>query len=726
MDEETTPKGDREKAALGTPAGKSNTPEGGVPKQETESKTATDPGWLEHALKKGVYGSKTDGDDSITRHPLELLFSTANLVRESRSKPCNIPGLPEAERRFLKTRCLVIAGYYPKELCSAGTYLADRGNFSFHYATDSLGTGGLFWVDIVRVLTGRDAPTCLTVSCATHDEHRDFARKILGLSDAVKLLLTTSHGLIVYVHPQAVRTIVETPGWPDNLSCLEIPDRRAQPRSRGQVDRPPFLQEIFAPAASTPQELFAAQNRLLIPRILLRLAVLFPNLSTTAFDTLLEPILRGQRVEVAPARRNTAAKDADAWDLWKIDRQTHEQQAGLMRETADAGTTIRFASKKTEDNATDWAWRYPEDLITLFAAISNRHILFGDRFGDEDEELFDTYVKATVNLAQRAPGLFGARWLEILFQDFSRWVQAQAPDLKTPANDLFAFLAQLENHEKRGWFWSRFAERLAVLASRLYRDRSDKVVEQFFERLARQDLGELVLQILRRIGNAVPHANRLDWIERIAKSNDLDLRGVAVQEIALQILWYPDTAGAFLPRLRGWLDKPDQEKLSPIFNAAVAFPAFLFDAAASKSIDPMREDSPLLTSLRSAADDRQTIHDYCKLALAKEEFGRIAGDFLLSEHIDAEEQPAFAVALALYQSALALPDSEHAITHEFLESAFKPLPLRSQNAVRHWWRQFAEQCRTMKAGIPSDSPDRSRHRESLNRRCEIARMLIQH
>jgi hypothetical protein len=716
--------------AKGTPAGspaakKGSTIGAGGPQQASDSGTTTGKTWQD-VFEEGAYGPKIARDESTQRHPLDLLFSEANSVPEFRGEPCNIPELPKAEREFLKTRCLVVAGYDPKELYWASTCLSDRENFSFRYLSDSLGISGLEWVEIVQALTGRHAPTCLILSCATHSDHRDFARSFSDFSAAVKRLLITPHGLIVYVHPQAVRTINQTGGWLKNVPLLEIPDRRAESASVKRVEPTEFVQEIFAPSASTPEELFAAQNRLLIPRVLLRMAVLFPNLSTTNFDTLLRPILQGQRVEITPARRNADAKETDAWDLWTVGRQTYEQKAGLMRESIGAGTTIRFVSKEAEENASTWVWRYPEDLLSLFAAISSRRILFGDHLGDEEDELFSAYVDATVNLAHRAPGLFGARWLEILFQDFSGWVQDHAPDLNTSANELFAFLAQLENHERRGRFWSRFAERMAVLASRLYRDRSDKVVEQFFERLARQNLGELVLQILRRIGNAVPHANRLDWIERMAKSKDLDLRGVAMQELALQILWYLDAAGTFLPRLRSWLDKTDQEKLSPTFSAAVALPAFLFDAAASKPIDPTRESSPLLISLRSGADDGQTVQDYCKLALAKEEFGRIAGDFLLSEHIDAEEQPAFAVALALYQSALALPDSEHAITHQFLECAFQPLPLRGQNAVRHWWKEFAEQCRTMKGSIPSDSPDRSQHRESLNRRWEIARMLIQH
>ncbi|HEV2805020.1 MAG TPA: hypothetical protein VGW57_08840 [Chthoniobacterales bacterium] len=726
MDKDPTEKESTETSAAGPTAEKGSTGETGEPKQATGSGNGkpSDKTWRD-VFEEAAYGTKREEEESGPRHPLDLLFSEANRVPELHGEPCDIPELPKAEREFLKARCLVISGHDPKELCWASTCLSDRAAFSFRYLTDSLGIAGLTWIEIVRALAGRDAPTCLILSCATYDAHRNFAASISAFSEAVKYLLTTPHGLIVYVHPQAVRKI-ETSGWRENVPLLEIPDRRVEQTSAKQVDPSQVVRDIFAPSASTPQELFAAQNRLLIPRVLLRVAVLFPNLSTINFDSLLKPILQGQRVEVTPARRNAEAKEADAWDLWTIGRQTYEQQVGLMRETTGAGTSMRFVSKEAEENANAWVWRYPEDLLSLFAAVSSRRILFGDYLGDDEEELFSSYVHATVNLAHRAPGLFGARWLETLFHDFSGWVQDNTTDLGTPAHDLFLFLAQLENQEKRGWFWSRFAERIAMLAGLLYRDRSEKVVDQFFDRLARQDLGELVLQILRRMGNAVPNEKRLEWIERMAKNNDSVIRAAAVKEMAWQILWHPDAASAFLPKLRSWLDRRDQEKLSPIFNAAVALPAFLFDAAARKSIDSTREDSPLLASLRWAAEDGQTVKDYCQIALANEEFGRIAGDFLHSQHMTAEEEPAFAVALAVYQSALALPDSEHAIPIEFLESAFQPLSLRGQNAVRHWWKEFAEQCRTMKASIPSDSPDRSRHRESLNRRCEIARMLIQH
>jgi hypothetical protein len=718
----TAAAGDPEQAAQ--TVNKGSTTDAGAQNRTTDPGN-TPPKTLREMFDDGAYAPKIERDERGSRDPLDRLFSEENRMPESRGEPCEIPDLPNIEPQFLNARSLVISGYDPKELCWAGIYLADRENFSFRYMTDWFGVSGLTWVEIVQALKGRDAPTCLIVSYATHDAHRRFAGSSLVFGEAAKRLRATPHGLIVYVHPQAV-TAVGSRLWLDNVPLLEIPDRRAEQARAKRVDPIKVVQEIFAPSASTAQELFAAPNRLLIPRALLRLAVLFPNLSTSNFDALLEPMLRGRRVELTPAGKNTAAKEADAWDLWTIGRQTYEQQAGLIRETAGAGMIIRFDSQEAEDTASMWVWRYPEDLLSLFAAASSRRILFGDHFGDEEDELLNSYLRATVNLADRAPGFFGARWPEILFQDFSGWVQDNAHDFETPANDLFALLARLENDKKRGRFWSRFAERMAMLAGPLYRDPSKNIVDQFFGQLARQDLGELVLQILRRISSDIPNENLFEWIERIAKSDNSEVRALAVQEMALQILWYPDAAKTFLPRLRNWLDKPDQEKASPIFKAAVALPAFLFDAAAGKSIDPTQETSPLLASLQSAAEDGETLKDYCNHALAKEEFGRIAGDFLLSEHIAAEEQPSFAVALALYQSALALPDSEHAITIEFLESAFQPLPLRSQNAVRSWWKQFAEQCRMMRTSIPSDSPDRSRHRESLNRRCEIARMLIQH
>jgi hypothetical protein len=667
-------------------------------------------------------------DQTGPRNPLDELFSKKNSVEGIMGEPCEIPDLLDAEQRFLKTRCLIIAGFEPKHCCWAASRIADRGKFTFRYASDSVGTAALTTTEIVQALTRLDRPpTCLILNRTTFSDHRHFADAILRFETSVMRLRTTAHGLIVYVHPQAIERIVKSGGWPEHIARLEVPDRPPQSGTAGHVDSDQFLPEVFAPSArSTPQELIAAQNRLLIPRALVRLAVLFPNLSTTNFEILLKAVLQGQRVEIAPAKKKVEAKEGDAWNLWTIGRQAYEQQAGLMRATIGAARTLRFVSKEIEDNARDWVWRYPEELLSLFAAISNQRILFGEHLDDEEETLFRSYVEATVELAHRAPGMFGAKWLEALLQDFAGWVQDQTSELETPATDLFQFLVQLESQQKRRQFWARFTERMARLTGLLYQDRSGQVVEQFLERLTRHRLGELVLQIVGRMGDALSGEKRLDWIERMIKDNDSDVRAAAVRELAWQVLRHPDAAGQSLAKLRTWLETSRQEGTSRTFEAAVAFPAFLFDIAENKSFDPGQGTSPLLTALESATDDEQTVKDFCKAAMEEERFGRVAGRFLLSEEIPSEDQPFFAIALAIYQSALALPDAQQGVALELIDSAFKPLETRGQHHVRSWWKEFADQCAKTEKGINRDSPEGRRHRESLNRRYEIAKTLIRH
>ena len=114
------------------------------------------------------------------------------------------------------------------------------------------------------------------------------------------------------------------------------------------------------------------------------------------------------------------------------------------------------------------------------------------------------------------------------------------------------------------------------------------------------------------------------------------------------------------------------------------------------------------------------------IAMEEERFGQLAGRFLLSDQIPSEERPSFALALAIYQSALALPDAKQEIAFELKNSAFKPLKISEQNRVRGWWKEFAEQCRNTERGIDRNSSESRRRRESLNRRYEVAKTLIRH
>ena len=632
-------------------------------------------------------------------NPVDELFMPEYSVEEVRGEPCEVPDLTEAEQKFVRTRCLIITGIEVKNCCWAATSIAWRQNFSFRFAYDSVATAGIPTVELVQLLTRLDRqPTCFILNRMTTSGGRDFADSITRFEASVRELRATEHAIIVYVQPQVVERIVEKAGWPEYITRLEVPDRQPQPGTGRPKNPEQILQELFAPSAGTPQELLAAQNRLLIPSTLVRLGVLFPNLSTSNFEILLTAVLDGKRIEVAPAKKKTEAKERDALELWTIGRQAYEQQAGLTRAAVGAGRTIRFVSKEIEDKAREWVWRYPEDLLALFSAISNQRILFGDHFDDEEDALFRSYVAATVELAHRAPELFGAKWLEALLQDFAGWVQDQTSELETPATDLFEFLVQLESQKKRRQFWARFTERMATLAGLLYRDRSGQVVEQFLERLTRHGLGELVLRIVRRMGDAMSGEKRLDWIERMIKDNDSDVRAAAVRELALQILWYPRTVSASLAKLRTWLQTQRQEGTSRTCDAAVAFPAFMFDEAENNSFDPAQGTSPLLTSLKSAADDDQTVKDFCKMAMEEEHFGQVSGRFLLSE-LPSENQPSFAIALALYQSALALPDAELGLAFELMDSAFKPLRASDQHSVRFWWQEFADQCRKTEEDI---------------------------
>jgi hypothetical protein len=721
---QTTPTEDPNISPGTEPAKGSPTGESGQPPPEAETATARR---VREMIGEGISPESKDDDETRPRHPLDVLFSKDNSVEGIPGEPCDIPDLPDAQQRFSQTRCLIIAGFEPENCCWAANRIADRGKFSFRYASNSGATAALTWNEIVQALMRPDRPpTCVILNHAAFSDHRYFAESILEFKTIVMRLRTTSHGLIVYVHPQAIGRIVEEDGWPKHITRLEIPDRQPQSSAATPLDPGQLLQDLFASAASTPQELIAAQNRLLIPRTLVRLAVLFPNLSTTNFEILLKAVLNGERVEISPAKKRVEAKQCDAWDLWTIGRQAYEQQAGLVRPTVGEGRTVRFLSKEIEDKARDWIWRYPEDLLGLFAAISSQRILFGDHLDDEEHALFRSYVAATVELAHRSPGLFGAKWLEALLQDFAGWVKDQTQELEKPATDLFEFLVELESQKKRRWFWARFTERMAMLAGLLYRDRSDQVVEQFLERLTRHGLGELVLKILRRMGDAIPGEKRLEWIERMIKDNDSDIRESAVRELALQILWYPHAAGLCLAKLGTWLRTPRQEGTSRTLDAAIVFPAFLFDEAEEKAFDPVHGTSPLLNSLKSAANGERTVKEFCMIAMEEERFGQLAGRFLLSDQIPSEEQPSFALALAIYQSALALPDAKQEIAFELKNSAFKPLKISEQNRVRGWWKEFAEQCRNTERGLDRNSSESRRRRESLNRRYEVAKTLIRH
>lgn len=272
-------------------------------------------------------------------------------------------------------------------------------------------------------------------------------------------------------------------------------------------------------------------------------------------------------------------------------------------------------------------------------------------------------------------------------------------------------------------FWTRFTKRMAMLAGLLYRDRSGQVVEQFLERLTRRGLGGLVLQIIKRMYDALPAERRAEWIERMTKDDDVTVRRAAVRDLALQLLWLPQTAAPYMAKLRAWLKNVTPGKRPRTYVAGMAFPAILFDEGEKASADPDDATSPLLTCLNSPSGSGETVKACCKLALEQEGFGQAAAEFVVRNQTITQDRGSFALASALFKCALALPKAAEEIAFELVESAFKPLQMRDQDRVRFWWKDFADQCAERAIGMPGHSEQENRLRESLIRHYEVANSL---
>ncbi len=649
--------------------------------------------------------------------PCDVLFDDRNLVRGMLGEECDLPLLEEWVKSFTRARCVIVAGPEPKHALWTATCLADRLSFAKVYASTSTQLAALTTPQIFAKMAPSRDPLCVIIDQTGLTADRAFASYITSFDIGTRGAARTPHGYIVCVKPQAIDLLKGD--CPEHVPVLHLPELTRAPETAVAGALPPaqYIQRIFAPPLDFGT-IHAEQNEWLIPKALIRIAVLFPGLSTSNFDALVKTELGDATLELAPAKDRIKAKTGTAAEVWASYRPSFEHKAGLTREGSQTSATLRFLSPELEAAAQDWVWRYPEDLYDLFAAISRQGVLFSDHLDQDEQEMYLKYIDVAVQLARRAPKLFGGRWLETLFQEFADWVRRETPEAERAdqEGDVLTLLLQLAGQEKRKRFWSRFANRMAVLCGNLWRDGSDQIVTRFFERLSQRQLHELILDIIDRMGEAMPAEARLGWIERILNSGDTSARAAAVCDLAWKILSTPSAASPYLEAFSHWASQPPVDGRSMKYEAGLALPMRLFQIGSQRKFDPEGATSPLLTLLQLPLPAGGTVLDYCQAAVAQPLYRKVASTHLVLEQPDEEEREFMALALSLFQCADGLPNGAQESALRLARAAVTPLKLSEQNRVGAHWKGLAEYCMKNMPRSTAPAPE-------LRRRAELGRSL---
>lgn len=670
-------------------------------------------------LRMGVAPAGTSVD------PFDALFAEERRVYEVRGTHCEVPDLKEIRATFAGHRCLLVAFAHKEHSLSVATRLATQLEFPHIYLVSSEHLVSFSTTEMVQRLCGRQSATCVIWDRTTGWASEQFEKSLYDFGQSTKGIDKRVHGLIVLLDLKTSAKLErQIPDHVLHMHRAAAENERVNPPSAFDVEG--HVKALFSPQAQSFEEMQAVGDRTLIPCTLARLAVLFPELSTSNMDALLRCVLRGREVEVVPARDGVAAKMADASALWAAHRATFEPQAGLTRDTSGK---LSFGPDGLSEATSRWVWSYPEELYELFAAVSRQGVLFSDYLDEDEKELFDAYFNAAIELAKREPKLFGGRWLTTLLREFAAWVREEVPqaDSAPPGEDAFALLAQMAEHlakQKRSdHFWARFAERMGSLCGALFRGGSHVIVTNFFERMSLSGLHELLLQVIARMGDSLPAPERLKWAERVLLKGDQDARLLVARDLAVQLLWYPERAGPYLERLGLWLEEPVTPDRSLKREAALGTVVRLFSEASRKAFDPAQESSPLLEALPSATAKAGSLAEFCEKALGHREFPVVAAMHLPPSDASPAERPSLAVAVSLYQCAMALPPAAVDQARAMARAALGPLGQTERNRVAGWWKRWADDARKQMPWSLAAGKE-SRRREEMMRREQVLGALM--
>ncbi|MBL9181167.1 MAG: hypothetical protein JNN17_03440 [Verrucomicrobiaceae bacterium] len=718
-------------AAKDSPAedAKQSTPssQGGLPSNDTKVNDGGNPasGPDKPYDYAGIHGQKrndADAEKDIENDYLEKLFASPQPPRDIDASPfVSIPDWESAKADFAHTRCIVI--HSTGLQMEAAAHLMARTQAMTVYETNAKKAGPGFTSDILRILCSAaiEGSACVIMSYIGNEKSfeatcRNISKAVAHVNDNGDRTWRSSRSFIIYTHSKGVEKLVANNSWFENIALLEIPDTAREAKSAGYNSLRTVVDGLHETPPTDFAEIVARERETYIPFILTRIAVLFPNLTTTNFERLVDHILGTREIEVTPGTKESDARTAGAKSLWRSAKPYFEKQAGLVRASLPGEPQrFRFWSKEMEDKANAWGWEDPEALFFVFSDVSGMNILFGEHVGREDEELFSGYLAAAVQLAIRAPGLFGARWLETLARDYAAWVHLETDQLTAKGIDIFSLLGQLVKAAKQRKLWGRFSERMGELLNQLFRDGIPALVDQFMDRLFKQGLHGLALLVALNITEAREEW-LTEWMKRVMNEGDADDRRTVIYQIVREICRGTDSAA---PRLQAILDWSVSKNTS-VQRAAYSFPAVLIDFVDGKEFDPNSDTSPLVRAMTSPSPVKETVQGLCEHLMNAKFFPSGAAECHDGNELDA-------VAITLFQFANGLPNGQLLTALKLARFTMSWMKLREQTEVRKWWQGFADYLATQKRAIPITAREESKMRlADLDRRYSICKTLIRH
>jgi hypothetical protein len=612
-------------------------------------------------------------------------FSDEYRIKDIGSDKCEIPDESDIVEKFRHSHCLAIVSRHLHRCQQAAAKIALGLDYACYFS-DAPELGYLEIPDLLEFARNRQSPTCVI---RNYINNRQFARSITKVEMDVKDLFHSKAAIIFYLHPGTLEDIKGT--WPLQMVLLKLPDSGITGGGGGTELAPAErIEQLFVPNKSSPAAVYAEQERLIIPRTLVRLGVLFSGLSPASFGRLLEAALGKKMIEISPATEKKEAERISAWEIWKAGPSAFEREAGISRTTAASLTSIGFVSDEMEAAAREWVWKYADDLLDVFSSISRLSILFGEDWTDEQKVLLRRYIQATAELAHRAPFLFDAQWLETIRDDYVAWACQQTPDADLAATNIFELLSKMAAGELRNRLFNRFSNRMALLIRELQAGGSERVVRQFFERLIQCNLQGLMLAIIHEMSDGITPDQCIDWIERSIKNSRQADRELAGRELATKLAWRPQDAPVFLDKLQGWMKPGPRGGISNLYDAAIVFPAHLFFMTEDMTFDPASASSPLLEILRCQSGGT-TFLSYCESAMDHPEFAARIGEYLISDEVDERERPLMALAYSLYWCAVGLPNAERNTAFGLSRRALERLNISERSRVRSHWSSIAEE-----------------------------------
>ena len=331
-----------------------------------------------------------------------------------------------------------------------------------------------------------------------------------------------------------------------------------------------------------------------------------------------------------------------------------------------------------------------------------------------------------MQLARRTPITFGNRWLKSLCVEYHFWVRQRTGDDIPEQDDLLRLLAALERVEMSRELWKHFSRRFGVLARCLVADGSGALVERFLDQLTRLKLHGLAVNIVQELAFSLGK-KRFDRLARLANEGGREVQETVIWNLAYECCRNTTAATAVWNEIAEWLPGKGAELKSLSNAATVAIPAAILDILAGAVGKKEPERTNLADLLEARLDSGQRIEEVWAEILARPEFGAVAIRCMFDDASMAEvaesERRALGLSRALFQMALALPDTGRARVVTLGRAALAERRIHERTLIKAWWQSHADQISAQRGALPA-TRETAEQREHLLRTYRICRDLV--